>query len=479
MNTAISQTSELATTPIIINGDIRTKTVKRKLAYNTGIGKNNTHRHDKVAKTQQAIRIMRGRLRFGPEIDSPPNSLERMNINTNQAPDIHLAGPSRTAQVPEIPTRERTPPVQTISSDQESEQIVEEREVHNPFEGEQTVRVAGGTDDSIPDLVHRPLRNAGKYLHSREIRQRGATSFFGSSSDDVQIIDTTARRRPPTRAYPRNRQAANTQGRPTQFGKAVQEAEVDVTKWHLARTSYTGAGPACYAATPGRSAPRALCKTKIRHAGFDRRGVGVVAPSFVGKRKYLSIEREYRFWFCPNGRCYLGRGANVCNNQMPPVADIISVQRGTNMTQEEVDFFTEKDFLLVSSRSNQRTGSFPTGAEIKVLVDAYPEKVDERPLHYRFKTRRGRGCRQKHSPSASCLTQLERARSSSMHVLKSWRMSSGNGYGRLFRVASGDETNQRNYIVNFCSFPSCSCQDFWEREVRLQTYVPCKHLYWV
>ncbi|KAL3690081.1 hypothetical protein R1sor_016390 [Riccia sorocarpa] len=71
MNEAISKTPQLAEIPISLNGDIRTTTVKRKSSYGTGIMQNDTHRHDKVAKTQQAMKFVRGRLQFGPELDDP------------------------------------------------------------------------------------------------------------------------------------------------------------------------------------------------------------------------------------------------------------------------------------------------------------------------------------------------------------------------------------------------------------------------
>ncbi|KAL3692942.1 hypothetical protein R1sor_006593 [Riccia sorocarpa] len=150
------------------------------------------------------------------------------------------------------------------------------------------------------------------------------------------------------------------------------------------------------------------------------------------------------------------------------------------MTQEEVDFLTGKGYLLVSAnRPSQSTNAYPTEAQTKVLVNAYPEKVMERPRDYRFKTRRGRGCRQKSTPSVSCLRRLERARSASIRVLHSWNVSNGNGYGMLFHVASGESPDERIHIVRICCFPACSCQDFWERETGLRTYVPCKHIYWV
>ncbi|KAL3681934.1 hypothetical protein R1sor_024890 [Riccia sorocarpa] len=136
----------------------------------------------------------------------------------------------------------------------------------------------------------------------------------------------------------------------------------------------------------------------------------------------------------------------ACRMQMPRVPDVFLVQRGTNMTQEEVDFLTGKGFIFVSRNRTESNDAYPTEAQIKVMVDAYPEKVMEQPRDYRFKTRRGKGCRQKSTHSASCLTRLERARSASIRVLHSSNVSTGNGYGMLFRVASGERPEESIYI---------------------------------
>ncbi|KAL3676854.1 hypothetical protein R1sor_026802 [Riccia sorocarpa] len=140
--------------------------------------------------------------------------------------------------------------------------------------------VANDPDPPIPDATAEQLSEV--LTLSSDSPSATAELLNDASSSDVEIIDTTPRRRPPTRASPNFGHVRNVRV-PTQYGMLVSETDVDVHTWHISRTTYNGAGPACSAATPCRHAPRALCKTKIRSASYHRRGVGVVSPTFVGE----------------------------------------------------------------------------------------------------------------------------------------------------------------------------------------------------
>ncbi|KAL3683469.1 hypothetical protein R1sor_001491 [Riccia sorocarpa] len=519
--------------PIVLNGDIRTRTVKRKSAYSTWIGKNDTHKHDKVAVTQQAVRYVRGRLHFGTEIDSPPASPTRAFARDHLPTDVGPSTGGKHDTIPQTPRTDPSVPVWnplhelpeqparvTVTSDVDGDDgMGDYRTEHQPVNLVQTkhqsAKVAVTADVDVDEgnvhdriqhqlpqqppareavnhvqTAHRAVRvdvTPEVYAHEDIGHDQTAHPVHTISSDtydkalsdtssEVEIIESTPRQRPPTRARPVFQQPLLG---PVQYGIQVTEREVNMNNWHMSRTTTTGSRPACFTATPGRSTPCALCKTKIRHAGLVRHGVGVVAPSFIGKHKYMAIERDYRYWFCPNGRCHKGPRANSCKTQMPMVPDIMPVQRGTHLTQEEVDFLTKNGFTLVQrpdANMNQRD-TFPTEAEIKVLVEAYPEEVHSHARNFRFKTSGGRRCRQKTTPSTSCLKRLERARSSQMRLIQTWEVPTVTGTANF---SSGENpSDQRHYIVRVCCFPSCSCKDFWEREVRLQTYVACKHIYWV
>ncbi|KAL3700394.1 hypothetical protein R1sor_018416 [Riccia sorocarpa] len=443
--------------PIVLNGDIRTRTVKRKSAYSTGIGKNDTHRHDKVAVTQQAVRYVRGRLHFGPEIDSPPTSPTRAFARDHLPTD---AGPSTGRKHDTIPQTPRTDPNVpfwnplhelperparvAVTSDNDVDNSIgddrtEHQPVHLPQTEHQSARVAvtadvdgneGNVHDGIQHQVpqHHKPREAVNHVQTapRPVRVDLTTDVYAQedichdrtahpvhtvssdtsdkalsdTSSDVEIIESTPRQRPPTRARPVFQQPLLG---PVQYGIQVTEREVNINSWHLSRSTTSGAGPACFGATPGRSSPRALCKTKIRHAGLVRHGVGVVVPSFMGKHKYMAVERDYWFWFCPNGRCHKGPGANSCKTQMPMVPDIMPVQRGTHLTQEEVDFLTDNEITLVrrpDANMDQEThirpkrrlksSSKPTQKKYThmpvttVLKPAEEEDVDKRRHHQRL-----------------------------------------------------------------------------------------------
>ncbi|KAL3702249.1 hypothetical protein R1sor_020271 [Riccia sorocarpa] len=338
-------------------------------------------------------------------------------------------------------------------------------------------RPATVADRVTPRTTRRTTAPANRH-HASGSRHHEPAVVLISSDSDIEVLDFAQRIRPPTRSVPFIPHQPLHQGT-TQYGLLILEVHADVRQWHICRTSNRGAGPACFAATPRRAAPRAMCKTKLRVSGFQRLGVGFVAPTFIGKTSYMNVKRYYRFWFCPNGRCHRGPDAPQCRTQMPHVPTVIPVFIGTSLTQDEVDFLTEAGFLLVHrARSEHEIHAFPEEAEIKILLQAYPERVQDFPRNHRFRSRGGRPCRQKVTLSQTCQTKLERARSSQIRVLFSWTITTGNGYGKLFKILSGTDPG-RIYIVQICCFPACSCQDFWEREVRRSTFTPCKHIYWV
>ncbi|KAL3690850.1 hypothetical protein R1sor_004501 [Riccia sorocarpa] len=548
MNEAISNTPLLANIPISLNGDIRTTTVKRKSPYGTGITQNDTHRHDKVAKTQQAMKFVRGRLHFGPELDdptycgaapkkaTPAGTSETIDPTCTATPanvpeqmitkTADTAGTSNgyaiPSNVPEPTTTKTAEPAGTSNgnttrsnvSEQTTSRTAEPAGTSNGNatpttvpEPSRTVALNGNatpltvpetttakaathaavsglnvqppSTSTLPAEVAGPSRRPDASLsdmHRAREQTLPDTDILPSSStqptdsavvlissdesSDVEIVQIAPRRRPPTRGSPvtQNLPYIRHTG-PSQYGIPIVEVHADVRQWHICRTSNNGASPACFAATPGRSAPRALCKTKLRVAGYNRMGVGVVAPSFIGKLVYMTVERDYRFWFCPNGICHRGPGDRQCKTQMSPVPNVIPVQIGTGLTQDEVDFITAKGFVLVRRTQVHMSEALPDESEIKVLVDAYPEKVHDFPRDHRFKSRGGRKFRQKQTMPRICQMRLERARSDQMKMVFSWTITSGNGYGKLFRIASGPDFS-RLYIVHICCFPSCSCKDF-------------------
>ncbi|KAL3694365.1 hypothetical protein R1sor_008016 [Riccia sorocarpa] len=374
MNEAISRTEILADIPIVLNGDIRTTSVKRKSPYSIAISKEDTHRPDKVAKTQQAFRLVRGRLRSGLELDAP--TVEPMTFDPERTPNGHLnsfavdmtlgvqpatltgssvvnpaghlnsnvtvdmtAGvqPATLAGSRVFNTAghmnfnvmvEMTSGVQpatlagsrVVNSAAETHRVnvpqpqrstVAPEIVHLPEDPVNHIDTTQGMPDMDGGLNGAPssMPSASTILTiSSDSKSAEATGCDEVTSSDVEILDSTPRNRPPTRRNPTVREVhtgptethtnATITG-PTQFGMGVVESDVDEHKGHISRTSYRGAGPVCSAATPGRQAPRALCKTKLRSSGFQRRGLGVIGLTFMGTSTFMAIQRTCQFWFCP------------------------------------------------------------------------------------------------------------------------------------------------------------------------------------
>ncbi|KAL3692231.1 hypothetical protein R1sor_005882 [Riccia sorocarpa] len=427
----------------MLNGDIRTTSVKRKSAYNARILKNDTHRHNKPPINRNSG-VIRGEdtahaapLPAGVAANPhhPPPASETINCETefNTVVEDHVDVHPDSAPLPAgvAATSHQPRPAREIGNwEMDYYNVVEDHvsvlpdptplpagvaaSSHQPRPARETVNcetdyynVEEDHMDVLPGPAPLPAGVAANSFQPRQARvainneaddvdvlpgpatvAQPTASVVSLSSDsvslavdddsDVEIIDTTPRRRPPTRSQTRRFVVRDEAFRgPTQYGLPIVEVDVDVRQWHICRTSTNGSGPACFAATPCRSAPRALCKTKIRVAGYSRLGVGLVAPSFVGKSTYMTVQRDYRYWFCPNGKCHRGHGASQCKTQMPLVPMCLPVRKGTGLTQDKVDFLTSSGIDLVQRRMElprSHTSSFPSESEIKILVNAYPEK---------------------------------------------------------------------------------------------------------
>ncbi|KAL3700038.1 hypothetical protein R1sor_018060 [Riccia sorocarpa] len=145
------------------------------------------------------------------------------------------------------------------------------------------------------------MRSASTFVTiSSDSKSHEAAGGDEADSSDVEILDSTPRNRPPTRRNPTVREvrtrltdthANATMTGSTQFGMPVVESDVDEHKWHVSRISNRGAGPVCSAETPGRQAPRALCKTKLKSSSLQRRGIGVVGLCFVGTSTFMAIQQ--------------------------------------------------------------------------------------------------------------------------------------------------------------------------------------------
>ncbi|KAL3693050.1 hypothetical protein R1sor_006701 [Riccia sorocarpa] len=266
---------------------------------------------------QQTIKFVRGSLKFGSELDSPGLTSPTTIPNTpktatpaGRSSSFPEAGPSGTANAVSptyVATRVAGSQGTTVDpSIEDLQDLVLQPEV-----------------EGLPDdLLNRDHCNTAKQSTRPAVVTISSDSQSASLSSDVEIIGTATRRRPPTRSSPMNQNQ------------------------HIRHTT----DPSQY--------------------GYNRHGVGVVTPTFIGKSVYMAVERDYRFWFCPNGKCHRGPGAPQCKSQMPPVSTVIPLQIETGLTQDEVDFLTVNGFDLVRRPHFGMSNALHSEAEIKVLVDA-------------------------------------------------------------------------------------------------------------
>ncbi|KAL3696923.1 hypothetical protein R1sor_010999 [Riccia sorocarpa] len=310
-DSAVRQTEPLKDVQATINGDLATKTQKRKTPVTNTIHAEDTHRHDRIAVIAQVQRRVRSRLEFDiGDIDpTTPGNFEAgqstpQGRTVTDPADITTISTSSDISTPDIEDNivNNSRPIVTEEGEQNPNPIPTVDFVEPISETESEVEIIGQT------------------------RQQARHSTEDDEEPDVVIIRVTPRSRPPTRQFPRPAEPVpppiqiRREGEITQFGLFVQEQNVDRRFWHLSRINPAG-NPACNAAMTGRGAPRSVCKTKIKIAGLTVRGFGTVAPSFVGFTRFQGIERQNQFWFCPKYVCVKSRGSPSCKLQMPPVPE--------------------------------------------------------------------------------------------------------------------------------------------------------------
>ncbi|KAL3689479.1 hypothetical protein R1sor_015788 [Riccia sorocarpa] len=385
----------------------------------------NGSRHDRIAVTAQVQRRVKSRLEFdiGETVPKTPGNFE--------------AGQSAQPQ-----GRTGTDPtdVTTISTSSEistpdiEDNVINDSQPILPDEGEHDPHPV-----STVDFVEPISETESEVEIIGETRQQVGQSREDDAEPDVVIIRVTPRSCPPTRQFPRPAEQLpppiqmRREGEVTQFGLTVQEQNVDRRFWHLSRINPAG-NPACNAAMTGRGAPRSVCKTMIKIAGLTVRGIGTIAPSFVGFTRFQGIERQNQFWFCPKYVCVKSRGSPSCKLQMPPVPEVMPVITGTKLSQAEVDFLDAKGFVLVH-RLPQPVPNIvgrPSIVDIRINVDTYPQKVQAVPLHFRYNTRGTKPCRRKATPSQECLNRVQSALTSVMMLNGTWDIHEGNGSGKMF-----------------------------------------------
>lgn len=157
---------------------------------------------------------------------------------------------------------------------------------------------------------------------------------------------------------------------------------------------------------------------------------------------------------------------------------------GSNLTQDEIHFLLGSGISiagLVSRCVTRLTNTSPAQLELRINVDLFPEVVDIHDVSSRLHSRNGKLCRQRLKDTVEVLKRIKSAEKDEMRVLTERDVSQGNGFGKQFCLVTHENDGKptRNYWIQICCFPCCSCDDFYTRHTRGKPYLPCKHLFWI
>ncbi|KAL3679029.1 hypothetical protein R1sor_021985 [Riccia sorocarpa] len=295
-DTAVRLTEPLKDILFTINGDITTKSHKRRGFVTSTVDAADTHRHDQVAVTSQVVRRSKSRLTF--DFLAPSTSMPTPTVTGPSLPTAGEKSTGFTSQDPQTISlssdmSEREPP-NIIAEDSQAVPKATAAEVQSPatqpsVEPQPKITTLSSDDDfggiqpsanTVPSANQPHPQNTGvppiPCGNQRNTTQTGGTN---RGEPEVLITGVRLRSRPPTRASSTTHNPEEV--RITQHGQLIVEQDVDRRFWHISRLQLNG-NPACSANITGPNPPRSLCKTKIKSAGLKKPGFGIVAPFFVG-----------------------------------------------------------------------------------------------------------------------------------------------------------------------------------------------------
>ena len=312
-------------------------------------------------------------------------------------------------------------------------------------------------------------------------RNLHATQFQSLPSDhgtrsgcDTAEIPSTPLFRPATRSRPAPNSAA-----PARDYQPVPEFQVPLGTWHLRRTtSGRHRGPQCNATCSNRSS-RPDCRNFIKQVGYQIDGKsGVVAVAIEGH--YRAPQYKITLWFCPNNVCHRSC-PRFGISTLPAVPTTLRVQQGTDLTGAEIEFLSSQGLQFVG---HPRIADLPLqdGSSLRIDVNTYPERIDITNPTLRIPFRNSVRVRQRNSYTAKHLERMERAEREDMTVVSIQTVMEGNAYGKRLCIRTHereDNIQTKEYWVQICCFPTCSCDDYWKHHWYKHRYLPCKHQYWV
>ena len=278
----------------------------------------------------------------------------------------------------------------------------------------------------------------------------------------------------------------------TKTGLPVLESScANLMSWRIERIS-----PSSLDLCRGHFASGVKCNAKI--AKYRR---AIAAPTFNGiQRLQKSRETEQmQFWFCPEKlqACIKDTRSRFIIHY-PVLPHAWPVQRGTNLTQAEVDDFEASGFSLCSGVAE--LGGAESGLPSEVLLDVVSNPlsstVDVQPINpelirsptisdgdRRLKHQSGKLFRFVAVPSTDHYLKMESSRAIECTVLKSMMVPEP-GLGVVFTVITPGSISKELYEVTISNFPSYTYRGF--RYVCASAlgnpskkWILCKYLYFI
>lgn len=399
-----------------LHGDLRTHSVKRKMNFGSGVGPQDSHRHDRVLRTSPNTRGFQKRAH--PLVQ---------DVSNDSAP------PPVTSVPPPLSSGFSAPPVKafddtvTLSSSSDDVQIIE------PFRRPET-RSQSGIPEPCPQQqqhVNIPAARPRQFYVQEVVVQVRSWHLRRSTNRGTgPTCNGSLRNTPASRDLCKNRiHAVGLSDRRGVVGIMIGgERLAGLNQW------------------PARLW---FCPNNHCHVSRGNRGIGPlppppsVLPVVVGTN--LS-QREIQF--------LLEQGIKLqgLHTGEAPVdsssAETVGIPSSLDL-RINVDEFPEK--VLISSpdyRHSRRNGrvcrirSTDSSAHLSRVVSATREImriVAQRQVHH----------------------------------------GNGTGKQFCIATHEHDNLPPKRYWVQICCFPSCSCDDFFRRHTRGKSYQACKHIYWV
>jgi hypothetical protein len=208
-------------------------------------------------------------------------------------------------------------------------------------------------------------------------------------------------------------------------------------------------------------------------------GTCVVGIAIDAYRKVKGTKLPSLLWFCPNNLRHRGCARN-CVSRLTLVPGVLQVQAGTNITPAKADYLERKGLDFVGQTSVPlvtRDSSF-----LRINLEDYLEPIDIANLSARPLFCNQKRIRQRNAITNEHLKRIERAELQEMRVISDCTITQGNAFGRLLCIWSHENEGSlqtKEYWVQICCFPTCSCDDFSQHHWYKQSFLLCKHLYWV